>query len=38
MSVNSIISKLAKTVFSKANGENSAWAKPWALQGTGKPW
>jgi hypothetical protein len=23
---------------SKADSKNSAWSKPWLMQGTGKPW
>jgi len=29
---------LEETNFSQADGTNSAWSKPWLLQGTGKPW
>ncbi len=29
---------LEETGFSQADGKNSAWSKPWLLQGTGKPW
>lgn len=29
---------LEVTNYSQADGENSAWSKPWLLQGTGKPW
>lgn len=32
------LDKLEVTNFSQADGENSAWSKPWLLQGTGKPW
>lgn len=36
--VNSAIGKLEITSYSGAVGANSAWSKPWVLQGTGKPW
>ncbi len=29
---------LEETNFSQADGANSAWSKPWVIQGTGKPW
>ena len=29
---------LEVTNYSQADGENSAWSKPWLLQGTNKPW
>ena len=29
---------LEETSFSQADGKNSAWSKPWIIQGTGKPW
>lgn len=29
---------LEMTNFSQADGKNSAWSKPWLIQGTGKPW
>jgi hypothetical protein len=32
------MSKLEVTAYSQADGENSAWSKPWLLQGTNKPW
>lgn len=32
------MSKLESTVYTEADGKNSAWSKPWVLQGTGKPW
>jgi hypothetical protein len=32
------ISKLETTQYSQADGANSAWSRPWLLQGTGKPW
>lgn len=34
----SAVGKLETTTFSGADGANSAWSKPWVLQGTGKPW
>lgn len=32
------ISRLEQTNYSEADGQNSAWSKPWVIQGTGKPW
>jgi hypothetical protein len=32
------MSKLESTIYTEADGKNSAWSKPWVLQGTGKPW
>ena len=32
------LERLEVTGYSQADGENSAWSKPWLLQGTGKPW
>ena len=32
------IEKLEPTANSQADGKNSAWSKPWLVQGTGKPW
>jgi hypothetical protein len=32
------LDKLEVTNFSQADGKNSAWSKPWVIQGTGKPW
>ncbi|MEM1135181.1 MAG: SusD/RagB family nutrient-binding outer membrane lipoprotein [Bacteroidota bacterium] len=32
------VNKLEETAFTQADGKNSAWAKPWLLQGTNKPW
>lgn len=29
---------LTTTTYSGADGKNSAWSKPWVIQGTGKPW
>ncbi|MBL0739652.1 SusD/RagB family nutrient-binding outer membrane lipoprotein [Chryseolinea lacunae] len=34
----SAIDKLEITGYSQADAKNSAWSKPWLLQGTGKPW
>ncbi|WP_293915574.1 SusD/RagB family nutrient-binding outer membrane lipoprotein [Sphingobacterium sp. UBA5789] len=30
--------RIEKTQYSQADNENSAWSKPWLLQGTNKPW
>jgi hypothetical protein len=30
--------KLEVTNFSQAEGKNSAWSRPWLLQGTNKPY
>lgn len=35
---NAAMDKLEITNFSQADGKNSAWSKPWVVQGTGKPW
>lgn len=32
------VEKLEVTSFSQADNKNSAWSKPWLIQGTGKPW
>jgi hypothetical protein len=32
------LEKLETTSFTQADGANSAWSKPWLLQGTSKPW
>lgn len=32
------LSRIEKTAYSQADNENSAWSKPWLLQGTNKPW
>lgn len=32
------INKLEATKYSTLRGKNSQWAKPWLIQGTGKPW
>ena len=32
------LGRFEKTGYSQADGENSAWSKPWLLQGTDKPW
>ncbi|UTA67121.1 SusD/RagB family nutrient-binding outer membrane lipoprotein [Emticicia sp. 21SJ11W-3] len=35
---NAALDRLETTSFSQADGKNSAWSKPWVVQGTGKPW
>jgi Starch-binding associating with outer membrane len=30
--------KLESTIYTEADGKNSAWSKPWLLQGGSKPW
>ncbi len=32
------LNRLEVTGYSQADEKNSAWSKPWLLQGTGKPW
>ena len=32
------LERLETTSYTQADGTNSAWSKPWLLQGTGKPW
>lgn len=32
------LDRLNVTTYSGPDGKNSAWSKPWLLQGTGKPW
>jgi hypothetical protein len=32
------LDNLSVTTYSGADGANSAWSKPWVIQGTGKPW
>ena len=32
------LDKLEVTNYSQADAKNSAWSKPWLIQGTGKPW
>ncbi|GHB62689.1 SusD/RagB family nutrient-binding outer membrane lipoprotein [Persicitalea jodogahamensis] len=32
------LEKLEVTNYSQADNKNSAWSKPWLIQGTGKPW
>src|SRR3546814_218148 len=32
------LERLEVTGHTQADGKNSAWSKPWLLQGTGKPW
>ncbi|GAB3257688.1 hypothetical protein GCM10027347_20370 [Larkinella harenae] len=34
----SALSKLEENTHTKIRGRNSQWAKPWIIQGTGKPW
>lgn len=34
----SAVNALQVTNYSQADGSNSAWSKPWIIQGTGKPW
>lgn len=36
--VESAIEKIEATSYSVLRGKNSQWAKPWIIQGTGKPW
>jgi len=38
ISAEAALDNLAPTTFSGADGNNSAWSKPWLIQGTGKPW
>jgi hypothetical protein len=35
---NAAIDKLEPSKYSETDGKNSAWSKPWLLQGTTKPW
>jgi hypothetical protein len=32
------LNNLEVTSYTQADGKNSAWSKPWLVQGTGKPW
>lgn len=32
------LKNLQVTGYTQADGNNSAWSKPWVIQGTGKPW
>lgn len=32
------LNNLEVTGYTQADGKNSAWSKPWLIQGTGKPW
>jgi hypothetical protein len=32
------MNNLEETEYSSSDGKNSAWSKPWLLQGTGEPW
>lgn len=34
----SALERLTVTTYSGADGANSAWSKPWLIEGTGKPW
>ncbi|MFD1143295.1 SusD/RagB family nutrient-binding outer membrane lipoprotein [Larkinella insperata] len=34
----SALSRLEENTHTKIRGKNSQWAKPWIVQGTGKPW
>ena len=34
----SALNSLEENVHTKIRGKNSQWAKPWIIQGTGKPW
>ncbi|MFC5408833.1 SusD/RagB family nutrient-binding outer membrane lipoprotein [Larkinella bovis] len=34
----SALGKLEENAHTKIRGKNSQWAKPWVIQGTGKPW
>ncbi|MEJ7643660.1 MAG: SusD/RagB family nutrient-binding outer membrane lipoprotein [Chryseolinea sp.] len=34
----SALDRLTITTYSGAEGKNSAWSKPWIIEGTGKPW
>lgn len=34
----SAVQDLEVTGYSQADGNNSAWSKPWLIKGTGKPW
>lgn len=36
--VDEALDRLEKTPYTDPDGLNSAWSKPWVLQGTGKPW
>jgi hypothetical protein len=35
---NAAVAGLEITGYSQADGNNSAWSKPWLIQGTAKPW
>ena len=32
------LDRLTVTTYSGGDGKNSAWSKPWVIEGTGKPW
>jgi len=36
--VEAAMENLEETPYSQSEGANSAWSKPWVIQGTGKPW
>lgn len=36
--IRAALDRLEETPYSQAQGKNSQWAKPWLIQGTGKPW
>lgn len=36
--VDEALKRLEETPYTNPDGPNSAWSKPWVLQGTGKPW
>ncbi|HET9486072.1 MAG TPA: SusD/RagB family nutrient-binding outer membrane lipoprotein, partial [Chryseosolibacter sp.] len=38
VNVDAALNRIEETPFTQADGLNSAWSKPWLLQGTGKPW
>lgn len=37
-SIEAAMKNLETTSYSQGDGVNSAWSKPWVIQGTGKPW
>lgn len=36
--IEAAMENLEETPYSQSEGANSAWSKPWVIQGTGKPW
>ncbi|MFT3947682.1 MAG: SusD/RagB family nutrient-binding outer membrane lipoprotein [Agriterribacter sp.] len=36
--VEAAMQNLEETAYSQGDGANSAWSRPWIIQGTGKPW